>query len=125
MGWGLKRGKSLMGAYKGKIGLMGLTGGEIGQMGAYKGEIGLGAYKMKMAASVQSFVTNKVTDFYMPPDFKIVTFVAVSGCGRAYNLRLIDSCITQLKAQGPSRTCNKSKEEKRRRRGLQGEVYES
>jgi len=29
---------------------------------------------------------------------------------RAY-LRLIDSCITQLKAQGPSRTCNESKEE--------------
>ena len=26
-------------------------------------------------------------------------------------LRLIDSCITQLKAQGPSRTCNVSKEE--------------
>jgi len=26
-------------------------------------------------------------------------------------LRLIDSCITQLKAQGPSRTCNGSKEE--------------
>jgi len=26
-------------------------------------------------------------------------------------LRLIDSCITQLKAQGPSRTCNDSKEE--------------
>ena len=26
-------------------------------------------------------------------------------------LRLIDSCITQLKAQGPSRTCNASKEE--------------
>jgi len=24
--------------------------------------------------------------------------------------RLIDSCITQLKAQGPSRTCNESKE---------------
>ena len=23
-------------------------------------------------------------------------------------LRLIDSCITQLKAQGPSRTCNES-----------------
>ena len=29
---------------------------------------------------------------------------------RAY-LRLIDFCITQLKAQGPSRTCNESKEE--------------
>jgi len=26
-------------------------------------------------------------------------------------LRLIDSCITQLTAQGPSRTCNESKEE--------------
>jgi len=30
-------------------------------------------------------------------------------------LRLIDFCITQLKAQGPSRTCNESKEESRRR----------
>ena len=29
-------------------------------------------------------------------------------------LRRIDSCITQLKAQGPSRTCNESKEEKKR-----------
>ena len=27
------------------------------------------------------------------------------------HLRLMDSCITQLKAQGPSRTCNESKEE--------------
>jgi len=27
-------------------------------------------------------------------------------------LRLIDSCFSQLKAQGPSRTCNESKEEK-------------
>ena len=26
-------------------------------------------------------------------------------------LRRIDSCITQLKAQGPSRTCDESKEE--------------
>ena len=26
--------------------------------------------------------------------------------------RLIDSCITQRKAQGPSRTCNKGKEDK-------------
>ena len=29
---------------------------------------------------------------------------------RAY-LMLIDSCITQLKEQGPSRTCNESKNE--------------
>ena len=27
-------------------------------------------------------------------------------------LRLIDFCITQLKSQGPSRSCNESKEEK-------------
>ena len=26
-------------------------------------------------------------------------------------LRLVDSCFTQLKAQGPSRTCNESEEE--------------
>jgi len=31
--------------------------------------------------------------------------------GTVAYLRLIDSCITQLKAQGPSRTCNESKEE--------------
>ena len=36
-----------------------------------------------------------------------VTSVAEAG---SY-LRLTDSCITQLKAQGPSRTCNESKEE--------------
>jgi len=30
-------------------------------------------------------------------------------------LRLIDSCITQLKAQGPSRTCNESKEEEKKK----------
>ena len=32
-------------------------------------------------------------------------------------LKLIDSCITQRKAQGPSRTCVESKEEAKRRRG--------
>ena len=32
-------------------------------------------------------------------------------------LRLIDFCITQLKAQGPSRTCNESKEEEGRTTG--------
>jgi len=34
-----------------------------------------------------------------------------SGSEEGSYLRLIDSCITQLKAQGPSRTCNESKEE--------------
>ena len=31
-------------------------------------------------------------------------------------LRPIDFCFTQLKAQGPSRTCNESKEEERKRK---------
>ena len=30
-------------------------------------------------------------------------------------MRLIDSCITQLKAQGPSRTCSESKEEEKKK----------
>jgi hypothetical protein len=34
-----------------------------------------------------------------------------SGSEAGSYLRLIDSCITQLNAQGPSRTCNESKEE--------------
>ena len=37
-------------------------------------------------------------------------------------LRLIDSCITQLKVQGPSRTCNESKEEEAARLGG-GQVF--
>ena len=34
-----------------------------------------------------------------------------SGSEAGSYLRLIDSCISQLKVQGPSRTCNESKEE--------------
>ena len=34
-----------------------------------------------------------------------------SGSEAGSCLRLIDSCITHLKAQGPARTCNESKEE--------------
>ena len=34
-----------------------------------------------------------------------------SGSEAGSYLRRIDSCITQLKAHGPSRTCNESKEE--------------
>ena len=36
--------------------------------------------------------------------------VRVSGTEAGSYLRRIDSCITQLKAQGPSRTCDESKE---------------
>ena len=35
-----------------------------------------------------------------------------SGSEAGSYLRCIDSCITQLKAQGPARTCSESKEEK-------------
>ena len=38
-------------------------------------------------------------------------FEMCSGTEAGSYLRLIDSCITQLKAQGHSRTCNASKEE--------------
>ena len=45
-----------------------------------------------------------------------------SGDTRGGQLRrgLIESCITQLKAQGPSRICNESKEEGHSRRGEHG-----
>ena len=42
---------------------------------------------------------------------KLERGVTWPGGGRPAYLRLIDSCITQLKAQGPSRTCNEIKEE--------------
>ena len=40
-----------------------------------------------------------------------------SGTEAGSYLRLIDSCITQLKAQGPSRTCNECKEEEEEEEG--------
>ena len=40
-------------------------------------------------------------------------------------LRLIDSCITQLKAQGPSRTCNESKEEEKEGQQAQHPVHQT
>ena len=40
-----------------------------------------------------------------------------SGSEAGSYLRLIDSCITQRKARGPSRTCNESKEEEEKPRG--------
>ena len=41
-----------------------------------------------------------------------------SGSEAGSYLRLMDSCTTQLKAQGPSRTCNESKEEEEEAIGL-------
>ena len=47
--------------------------------------------------------------------FNFRTTTSQKCCGKEAGsyLRLIDSCITQLKAQGPSRTCNESKEEEK------------
>ena len=50
------------------------------------------------------------------PKFAFPRCVVVTEAG-SY-LRLIDLCITQLKAQGPSRTCNESKEEEERAVGV-------
>jgi len=44
-------------------------------------------------------------------DAKVYIAEMCSGSEAGSYLRLIDSCITQLKTQGPSRTCNESKEE--------------
>jgi len=41
-------------------------------------------------------------------------------CVAGSYLRLIDSCITQLKAQGPSRTCNESQEEEKKNEACVG-----
>ena len=43
-----------------------------------------------------------------------------SGTEAGSYLRPIDSCITQLEGQGPSRTCNESKEERREGGGSGG-----
>ena len=40
-----------------------------------------------------------------------ITQEMCSGSEAGSYLRLIDSCITQLKALGPSRTCDESKKE--------------
>ena len=56
-------------------------------------------------ALVDGRVVLQLEDHLPPPNRCVVVTEAGS------YLRLIDFCITQLKAQGPSRTCNESKEE--------------
>ena len=60
----------------------------------------------------------------LPPFFLMVDLYqrvapdgVCSGSEAGSYSRLIDSCITQLKAQGSSRTCNESKEEEKRKKG--------
>ena len=45
-----------------------------------------------------------------------------SGSEAGSYLRRMDSCITQLKAQGPYRTCNQSKEEEKKDEGVRVRV---
>jgi len=60
-----------------------------------------------------------LTVLYVPSSLDSGSGLRGGGCAKLKKagaeagsyLRLIDSCITQLKAQGPSRTCNESKEE--------------
>ena len=52
-----------------------------------------------------------VDTWRLPVMVKPLMVKMCSGSEAGSYLRLIDSCITQLKAQGPSRTCNESKEE--------------
>ena len=55
------------------------------------------------------------------PPFQVNNYFTemCSGSEAGSYLRLIDSCITQRKAQGRSRTCNESKEEEEERSRLQ------
>ena len=48
-----------------------------------------------------------------------------SGCEAGSYLRRIDSRITELKAEGPSRTCNESKEEEEEGSDNQAREWES
>ena len=48
-----------------------------------------------------------------PKNVGVGARACLGGGSKILQLRLIDYCITQLKAQGPSRTCNESKEEKK------------
>jgi len=51
--------------------------------------------------------------------FRVQGFTEMcSGSEASSYLRRIDSCITQLKAQAPARTCNESKEEEAGCRGV-------
>ena len=60
--------------------------------------LGLGHEHAAVEPFGSQFKNNHFTEMY-------------SGSEAGSYLRLIDSCITQLKAQGPSRTCNEDKEE--------------
>jgi len=63
----------------------------------------------------------EVEEFEVPPQNNHCREMC-SGSEAGSYLKLIDSCITQLKAQGHSRTCNEGEEEEER--SLEREVEE-
>ena len=71
------------------------------------------AWSMCASCSVLYFTCNPSRAVSEVPTELPTHTCGVMCCGTEAGsyLRLIDSCITQLKAQGPSRTCNESKEE--------------
>jgi len=52
---------------------------------------------------------------------QLFVYQEFSGSEAGSYVRLIYSCITQIKAQGPSRTCNESKDFRKRRLGVGGD----
>ena len=88
-----------------------------------KGERAGGEYRMRSAKAPE--ISTDSTDFKTDRRFEAdytdlktaftdlkteTTDLILSGVEAGSYSRLIDSCITQLKVQGPSRTCNESKE---------------
>ena len=60
---------------------------------------------------IEKFGTNPHVQVTPPPPHPTPPGTPVFKCSSLIYLRLIYSCITQLKSQGPSRTCTESKEE--------------
>ena len=57
------------------------------------------------------YTLNSLGDYTCPDAFRASFSAMCSGSEAVSYVRLIDSCVTDLKAQRPSRTCNASKAE--------------
>ena len=63
-------------------------------------------YRSAPLGSPQVQVTVQAMSLYFPASLHLLAVARCSSSEAGSYLRRIDSCITQLKAQGPSRTCN-------------------
>ena len=66
---------------------------------------------MSLEHLLLSWYPSLITSDYTPGLLISRPVVICSGSEAGSFLRLMDSCVTQRKAQGPSRTCDESKEE--------------